>query len=205
LESILRKPVVIVAFIVAWAAIVVTGMAMLWNFTSTPGQLGTPPADWPGDTRLARNMHGDTLVMVVHPHCSCSRASLGELAEIMMHSDGRLRAYVLFELPRGLTTSWAETDLWSTAHEIRGVTPLVDDGRETRRFGAYTSGQTMLYDGDGRLLFNGGITLGRSHFGDNDGERDVIALLDHDGNRGRATHAVYGCGLFESKPRAGSN
>jgi hypothetical protein len=198
-------PAVILVVIAAWAAIVISGMAMLWNFTSTPGQLGTPPADWPGDTRLVRSSNGDTLVMFVHPQCSCSRASLGELATIMTHRAGSLRAYVLFELPHGLSTNWAETDLWSTAHEIRGVTPLIDDGRETRRFGAYTSGQTMLYSIDGRLLFNGGITLGRSHFGDNDGEREVIALLDHDRNRERATHAVYGCGLFDPRPRARSD
>jgi hypothetical protein len=50
---------------------------MLWDFTATPGPLGAPPADWPGDTRLVRSSNGDTLVMIVHPHCSCSCASLG--------------------------------------------------------------------------------------------------------------------------------
>ena len=38
-----------------------------------------------------------------------------------------------------------------------------------QRFGAETSGQTLLYDRDGRLLFSGGTTGSRGHDGDNAG------------------------------------
>jgi hypothetical protein len=53
---------------------------------------------------------------------SCSRASLGELATIMTHSDGTLRAYVLFELPHGLGANWPadlETVNLRIEHQVR--------------------------------------------------------------------------------------
>jgi hypothetical protein len=46
-----------------------------------------------------------------------------------------------------------------------------------RRFGASTSGQTLLYNMAGRLVFNGGITIARGHSGSNDGRDAVVALL----------------------------
>src|SRR5258705_11441664 len=95
-------------------------------------------------------------------------------------------------------TSWAGTSMWMTAASIPGVTLVRDDdGREAQRFGSATSGQTLLYDGDGALRFNGGITGSRAHAGDNAGRRSLVALLG--GERAeRAVTSVFGCPLFES-------
>ena len=48
-----------------------------------------------------------------------------------------------------------------------------DDGAEARRFGAETSGQTLLYDARGALAFSGGITGARGHAGDNAGRASL--------------------------------
>jgi hypothetical protein len=39
--------------------------------------------------------------MAIHPHCPCSRASIGELSILMAHSRGRLAAFVVFVEPPG--------------------------------------------------------------------------------------------------------
>jgi hypothetical protein len=80
--------------------------------------------------------------------------------------------------PPGFTSNWAKTSLWRSAAAIPGVSETVDDGREARLFGAATSGQTMVYDRNGRLLFSGGITAARGHLGDNPGASAITALLE---------------------------
>jgi len=58
------------------------------------------------------------------------------------------------------------------------VTIVTDaDGAEANRFGAETSGHTLLFDFGRRLLFSGGITDSRGHTGDNAGESAIVALI----------------------------
>jgi hypothetical protein len=91
---------------------------------------------------------------------------------------------------------WAKDDLWTDAAAIPGVRVIADrNGSEVSRFGAATSGQTLLYDPAGRLVFNGGITAARGHFGPNDGVDAIVSLLEH----GTARHhsaPVFGCSLL---------
>src|ERR1700722_1194609 len=147
-----------------WLGIVLAGTFLMVAYANPPGEAGTPPASWPDSSRLPRNPHRATLVLFIHPHCPCSRASIGELALLMAHSQGRVNAHVLFLQPAGMTQEWTETDTWRAAVLIPGVTAHRDRaGQEARLFGAETSGNTMLYDVQGRLMFNGGITIARGH------------------------------------------
>jgi hypothetical protein len=132
--------------------------------------------------------------MLAHPHCPCTRASIGELALLMAHVQGRLTATVLFLSPSDMPAAWEQTDLWEDAAAIPGVTVMRDaDGAEARRFGAVTSGQVIVYDASGRVLFSGGITPSRGHAGDNQGRSAIVALLDGDPSvRGSR---VFGCSL----------
>jgi hypothetical protein len=135
--------------------------------------------------------------MLVHPHCPCSRASIGELALIMAQSQGRLAAYILFLKPEGFADHWEKTDLWQSAAAIPGVKPIADqDGVEARRFHATTSGQTVLYDAEGRLLFSGGITIARGHAGDNAGRSAIVSLVNTRIAE-QAETPVFGCPLFD--------
>jgi len=113
----------------------------------------------------------------------------------MAQAQGRVTAYVLFLKPAGFSDDWEKTDLWQSAASIPGVKVVVDqDGVEADRFQAVTSGQTVLYDTEGRLLFSGGITGSRGHSGDNAGRSAIVSLL----NTGEATAAetfVFGCPL----------
>ncbi|HVG32635.1 MAG TPA: hypothetical protein VM911_06125 [Pyrinomonadaceae bacterium] len=190
------KPVLF-TFTVLWLLAVSTGLWILWGYENTPGVGAKPPRMWPADSRIQRPLDRATLVLTVHPHCPCSRATVGELAEIMAHAQGRLNAYVLFLKPAGFSEDWEKTDLWQTAAGIPGVSVIVDDrGLEARLFNSSTSGQTILYDASGDLLFSGGITGSRGHSGDNAGRSAIISLVNEKVTE-RAETFVFGCPLFD--------
>jgi hypothetical protein len=135
---------------------------------------------------------------LAHPHCPCTRATIGELASIMAHSQGRLTAYVLFLKPAGFSEEWEKSDLWRSAESIPGVTAVIDDeGAEANRFHAATSGQTLLYDAGGHLLFSGGITGSRGHSGDNAGHSAIVSLVNA-GVAEQTESFVFGCPLFDA-------
>jgi hypothetical protein len=136
--------------------------------------------------------------MFVHPRCPCTRASLGELEKIIAHCQGKFTPWIVFMKPKHSPSEWEHTDLWQTANAIPGSHVLVDiDGEESRRFGASTSGHTMLYGADGKLLFSGGITSARGHFGDNVG-RDAIESWLKDQQVDHSRTPVYGCPIFSN-------
>ena len=184
---------------VLWGIGIVLGMAALFVYSSSPGRAADAPARWPDGVTLERADDGMTLVVVAHPHCSCTRATISELAGLMSRLDGRVQAYVLFVLVDGAEEGWERTDLYRSASIIDGVTVVTDEGGEqARRFGAWTSGQTYLFDRDGALAFHGGITPTRSHVGDSVGRRRILQLVRGEGVE-RDRSSVFGCSLDEAE------
>jgi hypothetical protein len=183
-------------FAVAWVASIAGGFAVFARYDSKPGAVGAVPRNWP-DLRLERAQDRPTLVMVVHPRCPCTRASIGELAQIMARQQGKLRAYVMFNKPGKSDANWDDTPLWRSAKKIPGVTVLSDvDEVTASRLGAETSGHTFLFAADGRLLFSGGITESRGHAGDNAGESAILSLVNN--NRAERNQTfVFGCALAD--------
>lgn len=173
------------------------GLALLWNYENAPGSAGAPPSEWPLDSGIHLATDRATLIMLTHPHCPCSRASMGELARLMAQAQGRVTAYALFVKREGTSDDWEKTDLWQSAASIPGVNIVVDDGVEAERFHAETSGQTVLYDAEGHLLFSGGITGSRGHSGDNAGRSAIVSLLNS-GEAEQAETSVFGCPLFSA-------
>jgi hypothetical protein len=177
----------------SWLAVAGYGLAELSSYANTPGPGAVAPRTWPAHSRVAHDGAGPTLVMLVHPQCACSRASIGELALLMARAQGRLTAHVLVYFPRNSGEAWARTDLWDQASQIPGVTVTGDaDGDEAARFGAFVSGQTLVFDPQGKLAFDGGITFARGHSGDNPG-RDAIHTLVHGGTPATRRTPVFGC------------
>jgi hypothetical protein len=167
-------------FATTWIVAVALGLRTLFSYESTPGSVGALPPMWAA-LHLERAKDRPTLVMVAHPQCPCTNASMGELAQLMAHLKGKVRAYVLFVEPQNAGPDWRETGLRHSADAIPGVQVVFDRGGiEARRFGAETSGHTFLFGPDGRLLFSGGITASRGHAGDNPGEDAIIALVNHE-------------------------
>jgi hypothetical protein len=113
----------------------------------------------------------------------------------MTRLSGKLDAYVLMLRPKEMDEAWTHSDLWRSAQAIPGVHVQEDvDGAEAARFGAYTSGQVVLYAANGALLFRGGMTGSRGHEGDNAGEERIISLVTR-GTSDSDHSSVYGCSL----------
>lgn len=178
----------------AWLAFVVAGMGGLWVYASTPAPSANAPGTWPTASRLSRDAAYPTLVMLLHPRCSCSRASLSELARLMARVSGRVTAHLVFYRAANEPSGSEVTDLWQDAASIPGVDVSSDDGVEIEAFGAAASGQVLLYDDIGALAFNGGITFARGHAGDNDGRRDLESLILARQSESNRT-PVFGCAL----------
>jgi hypothetical protein len=192
-----RKTKIILTTILgfAWVGTAVFGGHALLNYENSPGQVGQLPSSWPANSTVKLANDQPTLVMIAHPQCPCTRASMGELAQVMARAQGKVRAYVLFFTPRESGADWQNADLRRSAAQIPGVTVLSDiDGAEAQRFGAETSGHTFLFDPSGHLLFDGGITASRGHAGDNAGESSLLSLINNHTSKLTQTF-VFGCSL----------
>ena len=195
----MRKKALFILFLILWVAAVGLGEYLLLNYEKTAGLPAHAPESWPSGTLISRNPNQFTLLMFVHPHCPCTRASLEELALLMTHCRENLTAQVLFLWPGKFSEDWVKSDLWKSASRIPGVKIVLDDeGEDAKRFGTMTSGQVLLYDKNGRLLFNGGITESRGHSGDNPG-RSAIESLVLKGSVGKRQTPVFGCSLMNQK------
>jgi hypothetical protein len=178
-----------------WLFLAIAGSAVLAKYAASPSAGGEPAPYWPPQTALTAAKGGFTLVVLAHPQCGCSRATMEELAQLLAHSRVRLQVHVVFLRPAGMPAGWERSALWSSAEAIPGVRVWSDpDGREIEQFGGWTSGQALLYDSDGRLRFSGGITEARGHVGDNYA-RDALENALRPGSRGFAKAPVFGCSL----------
>ena len=183
----------LVPVLVLWTVAVVAGLGRLSVYANDPGPTGVAAASWPETSRLSRSQELPTLLVVTHPQCPCSRASVNELARLMAAARGRVATHVVMYRPTTETADWARTDLWTSVAAIPGVDVILDDdGRESKRFGIAVSGHALLYDANGRLLFSGGMTSARGHEGDNAG-RDAITSLILTGHAPIASTRTFGC------------
>ncbi len=182
-----------------WLIAVSVGSVVLHNYVSTPGSQGKAAKHWLSTDSLSLASPLSTLIMVVHPQCPCTQASISELALIMARCQNKVKAYVLFVSPDNLPRSWAQSELWRRAKEMPGVFPIFDvNGLLSHRLNAATSGQTYVYDAEGRLSFSGGITNGRGHEGDNAGVDQIVACINERAKSSSYT-AVFGCSLFSCR------
>jgi hypothetical protein len=191
----LRRSILVTAGVV-WSTAVGFGFTSLMNYSAQAGAPALAPARWPDASRIPAPDGHYVLVMTVHPHCPCSRASVTELNNLMAllrHED--VKGYVLVMKPADFPDDWMKTESVRNAHSIPGVTTLVDvDGADAGRFGAQTSGQVLLYDRAGRLAFAGGLTPDRGHLGDSPGRQRILSLVKT-GTADARQSKVFGCAL----------
>jgi hypothetical protein len=177
-----------------WTATVGAMYQTIRRFETTPGREARALPSWPARSRLAPAHDRWTLVMLIHPRCGCSRASIQELARIIELSGPSLQTYVLVYRPTDLRSGWEKTDVVDAATHLRRARVVTDaDGREARLFGGFTSGQTFLYDREGKLRFSGGITSLRGHAGVNRGSMDIVDIVHSRAEQG--AHPVFGCAI----------
>lgn len=191
-----RGPLVLLGAIALWAVALGVGNIALVRHEFIAGADGVPPARWPTDEPNAGPRAAPLVVMFVHPRCPCTLASLGELNRICCDAATRPDVLILFVTPPGELDDWARDANWDAAALIPHARLVIDrDGAAADRFGARTSGQTLLYGADGMLLFSGGITPGRGHAGDSVGRSAILAALGGPTDRA-ASAPVFGCSLL---------
>src|SRR5437660_5434926 len=78
-----------------WTATVGAMYQAVRRFETTPGRAATVLRSWPANSRIARSGGAWTLVVLLHPHCPCSRASVEDLQTILQKAPPSLRTYVL--------------------------------------------------------------------------------------------------------------
>ncbi len=190
-----RRQLSSIVIAAAWLAALVVGFDRLWRYETRPGTPAAAPERWPNDSTIALDGSRMTLLVFAHPLCPCSRATIGELDRIAARTQGRVHPVVVFVSYADLELRVEDCDLWKRAAAIPGALEFADrDGELSRRFRVHTSGETLLYDADGELLFDGGITGARGHEGDNLGADSVIACAAGREPRARQT-PVFGCSL----------
>jgi hypothetical protein len=189
-------PWILRSLVACWLAAASGGLYVVWAYENGAGVAATAGPQWPAGTTLAAATDRPTLVFLAHPQCSCTAASLSELAEALARAQVRPKTYVVFLKPSSMPDGWEKTGLWTAAEALPDTTIVRDDdGREAERFGTVTSGQTLLYDARGSLLFSGGITGARGHAGDNAGRAAIVDLINQ-ASAATTSTKVFGCSLF---------
>lgn len=183
---------------IIWLAAVSAGVGALTLYSTQPTAHGQAVDRWPVESALDLGAGPFTLLMFLHPGCSCSLASLEELNALLAHAGDRLNARVIFLYSDAMADERTSRALREAAGRLPGIVVVEDpDGAEARRFGAGVSGDTLVYDSAGVLRFRGGITEARGHAGPNAG-RLAIEEMAQSGAAARSETPVFGCALFET-------
>jgi hypothetical protein len=186
---------------IAWVILVAGGAFSLAKYGATPASHVIHDINGKLPRLFGAGSDRMTLVMFVHPKCPCSDASIAEFSELMERCGNRVNAQVVVFQPSGQPDDWSRTSLVHSASEIPGVQVRADlDASIARTCGAQTSGDVLLYDKAGRVIFEGGITGSRGHVGDNNALETLCKLiLAPIPSSAPAVHEpVFGCAIYSS-------
>ncbi|PQO39162.1 hypothetical protein C5Y96_04680 [Blastopirellula marina] len=177
-----------------WVVLIGGAFTALLGYHNIPGQRSDHGMVWPINHSIKLDTQRPNLMVFIHPQCPCSVATLNELARIQAVCGVRLNTQVIFYSPTEM--QWEDTSKVRQALAIPNVHITNDaDGQLAQQFGALTSGHTMLYSGDGRRIFSGGITPTRGHEGDNLGRKSIVQyVLDGETDCDRTN--VFGCPIL---------
>jgi hypothetical protein len=166
-------------------------MYVLGRSAAAPVPRGQVPVHWPQDTGLSRTPGRPVMVVFAHPACACTCAALSVVTEVAAELGRAVDVQVVIVAD---VRDPAASEIAERAHQIRGAKVVIDrDHAETARFGAITSGHTVLYGAGGDRLFVGGLTDGRGQPGPSAGRAQVVALVH--GKKAASATPVFGCDL----------
>lgn len=196
----IRLKLVLLLGFCLWVGLIVGGNAWLLRYSFAVGRAGGAPSTIPPGLASSAPSARPQLLLALHPRCPCSRSTLSELAKILSRAANACEVSVLMYRPAEETDGWLEGALLDNCRRMGCRISPDPDGRLAASLGSLTSGQVVLYDANGRLRYQGGITSSRGHEGDNAGEQAVIDILQ--GRRdSHKTMPVFGCPIQqESTP-----
>jgi hypothetical protein len=178
-----------------WIGLLSAGLRTIARYDNAPGHPGEPPAVWPAASRVEKSISRYALIVMAHPKCPCTRATLAELERLLVRVPDRVRTSVVFSEPGASEEEVRESELWRSAAAIPGVSVLYDPhGVETAKLGGRVSGHTVLYTSRGDLVFSGGLTSSRGLQGESTGTRAILNSIA-EGRNVFVRTPVFGCSL----------
>jgi hypothetical protein len=197
------------ALVLVWFSCVASTFTALALYKAAPSDFGATPRSFPSGSLLRRAHDRPTLIMFVHPRCACSRASLTELGRLLASARVAPEVLVMVRSETDDEGKLSQLPLVAQARALPGVRVAFDHrGLEAERFGAQTSGHTVLYAADGQLRYAGGLTNSRGHEGPSLGQTYLASALAGAGGPAQGpapdptiatgTAPVFGCGLIEA-------
>ena len=191
MKSVQYKPFWLLALLL-WLGLIACGHVLLLRYSFAAGRTTSGPLRVPPSLAPAKPSARPQLFMALHPRCPCSRATVRELAKILTRAGQASDVTVLMFKPADQPDSWLEGALADDCRRMNCRVQPDPDGRLAASLGALTSGGVALYDANGRLRYQGGITAARGHEGDNIGEQAVIEIL-HGSGKNHKWMPVFGC------------
>lgn len=183
-----------------WLALLVGGFGVLLHYSNAPGPAGRDLQNWPAAASVPLSTPNWTLTLFAHPQCPCTQATVENLNRLLAKTQNKLTVHIFFYRPAGDSyAEWENTSLWRKTKELPNTITHVDiDGHEAGLFAAETSGQSILFNPDGKVVFQGGLTSARGHEGDNNGTQAVLDWVLT--NRSQVTKTpAFGCHLFTTE------
>lgn len=182
-----------------WLSAALVAMGAMAQYDNRPGK-STPAVESRPASVSAPEPGKKQLILLLHPKCPCSRASLEELTQLLSRCRGEVSTLVFAFAPPAALERWSHASAVLAAAAIPGVAVRMDPGgREARRLGATTSGHVVIFDSAGRRLFSGGITGGRAMVGENAGFAAALAALRTGTRPAIAATPVFGCAILDAK------
>lgn len=191
-----------------WVLILVGGIGYVVNYSYIAGKPTEAPTSWPtAATQYSeiKNNNLPKLLVFLHPMCSCSKSSLNELDRLAPTLTGVAEIYTIFVFPDDDDDGWMESDLYVRAANNPNYNLIIDHGRHlSYMFGTHTSGATLIYDDSNKLVYNGGLTVARSHEGPSIGNIRIKRWALEQKLKRQPTKAlaafeteVYGCSIHK--------
>jgi hypothetical protein len=201
----LQHPAAPALAVLPFCVLTLAGFYALLKFDATPAWQHYAPAHWPETPGISFPTGRPALLVFLHPLCPCSRATLNELDGVLSRLPRTaLPEIQLFFVRSTKNPHWNGGELWDRAMRIPNAVRRWDTGgRIALRFGARSSGATLLYGKNKDLLFQGGITGSRGHEGDNLGASRLLDALET-GRRAATVSQVFGCALAIDREREGA-
>ncbi|MEO1533968.1 MAG: hypothetical protein AAFS11_00215 [Planctomycetota bacterium] len=181
----------------AWALAAIGGLVAFHAVMNEPGQYGATPVRLEAD-RGGYNAAASVFYFA-HPHCGCTTDTIPLLAKRADATDAAIT--VVLTGPAADSLDWelsknaqaaARHDSLRIAHDPQGS--------KAQRFGALTSGHTVMYTPAGDLAFSGGLTASRGKAGPSAGLKALDAVLAGIAPE-QSTAPVFGCRLFDPDAR----
>jgi len=200
--------------IAGWGVLVIGGFGLSIRYEFSPGPAGDQASSlhWIDIAPLLDNAGANTeesaasnrVVMIAHPLCPCTLASLFELSlaiaeaeRVRVAATPHAHVYVVLTVPLDEGEDWMESEIVIAAEAMDDVTVIFDVGGViAARCGIETSGHTLVFDASGDLQFLGGITSSRGQRGENPGKSQLMQAMSGVLPNQRST-PVFGCLLVQ--------